>query len=311
MIKVTKKEKIIDKLTEVFLFGAITATVIFVAQLISNYAQSEIMLPVYYINAQNSGPYMTYEERWIPDGLSTEEQIVELFKLMKSPSKDGHKQAVKNNVELQKISIVGNTVTIDLSANYRTQSPMSETVSDSCIIKTLTGLKGIERVQFTVNRWQRTDRVITPLTAYNVIDDYESFRNLRAVAELYFSEETTGVLVPEKRELFYTVPETLEERVVEALIDGPYGDGLISTLPNDLKVRSVETTNNICYVDLGYTLPKEGEMMQETSDRFVYSIVNSLCSVNGVKGVQILINGQVVHSLGKTIIFYPLHYRAK
>ena len=78
--------------------------------------------------------------------------------------------------------------------------------------------------------------------------------------------------------------------VVDAIISGPLKPSLNPVLPSDTRVNSVKTEDGICYVDLDSSF-----LTRNDEQRFsikVYSIVNSLCELDYVEGVKILINNK-------------------
>ena len=79
-----------------------------------------------------------------------------------------------------------------------------------------------------------------------------------------------------------------EEFIVRKLISGPDKDGYTATLNKNVKLRSVSTSNNICYVDFDDSFLRERSGVLD--EVCIYSIVNSLCELNDIHEVQITVN---------------------
>ncbi|MBQ9828576.1 MAG: GerMN domain-containing protein [Lachnospiraceae bacterium] len=107
---------------------------------------------------------------------------------------------------------------------------------------------------------------------------------------IYFASTDNTMLVGEVYEIHYYNTVSEERVVIDALISGPLKPSLNRVLPTDTRVNSVETKDGICYVDLDSSF-----LTQYGDQRFaikVYAIVNSLCELDNVEGVRILINGE-------------------
>ena len=72
------------------------------------------------------------------------------------------------------------------------------------------------------------------------------------------------------------------------MISGPDKDGYTATLNKNVRLRSVSTSNNICYVDFDDSFLRERSGVLD--EVCIYSIVNSLCELNDIHEVQITVN---------------------
>ena len=87
----------------------------------------------------------------------------------------------------------------------------------------------------------------------------------------------------------YTGEESKEEFIVKRLIEGPDEKGYNRIFPKDIKLISVMTTDNICYVNFDSNFLTE--QIVGSPELAIYSIVNSLSELNYVHKVQIMVNG--------------------
>lgn len=111
----------------------------------------------------------------------------------------------------------------------------------------------------------------------------------RAVT-LYFSDENVMYLCPETRTI-KTDDENLCKTVAEEVIKGPKSRDLIKTVSGDVKVLSAKTADKICTIDLSeeFSTYNVGGSAKETMA--IYSIVSSLCALDGIDSVKINIDG--------------------
>lgn len=108
--------------------------------------------------------------------------------------------------------------------------------------------------------------------------------------KLYFGNTQNNSLVIENRVII--TDDLIEEKVIiEELIKGPRNKTLTPSIPPETQLLSIETVNNICYVNLtsGFLEIYRWEKMNEAIT--IWSIVNSLTELPHIDAVQILIEG--------------------
>ncbi|PKM76546.1 MAG: hypothetical protein CVU90_12040 [Firmicutes bacterium HGW-Firmicutes-15] len=128
---------------------------------------------------------------------------------------------------------------------------------------------------------------------------------------LYFSDNQAMYLMPESRQIKIrkdASTESMAEAIVNELIAGPTDKKLIATIPKETKLLSVKITDQVANVDFSEEIRSKhpggstGELMT------LNSLVDSLTELNGIKKVQILINGAKVDTLvGHADLSQPLN----
>lgn len=123
---------------------------------------------------------------------------------------------------------------------------------------------------------------------------------------LYFGDSQAQYLVPEERE----VPQgnvPLPDLVIQELIKGPTTPGLGITIPKEARlVSSVKVENGVAYVNFNREFQTKhwggsaGELMT------VFSIVNSLTELEGIKAVVFLVEGERLDTLGHLDLTRPV-----
>ena len=73
------------------------------------------------------------------------------------------------------------------------------------------------------------------------------------------------------------------------------------SLPNGIKLLGISTKEGVCYVNLSETFLDT--MTDVSAEATLFSIVNSLCGVDSIKKVQILVNGNKTDNFREK---YPL-----
>ena len=202
-------------------------------------------------------------------------------------------------------TVTGGTVSVDLSGEYDQLVGIDRTIADYCITLSLLQLTGIYAVRITVmGASQDADHVYT--SAQVLLTSPEDIVRTVEVT-LYFPDEADN-LVAEERRLTVYEGETPAEAVVKALAERPMDSysGLKPLLPKKFTALGANVDGNTCYLNLSANC---AELMPESTvqQRMVLrGIVNSLCSLEEVEQVQILLNGDYQMLLGTQPISRPL-----
>ncbi|MEW6183192.1 MAG: GerMN domain-containing protein [Bacillota bacterium] len=113
---------------------------------------------------------------------------------------------------------------------------------------------------------------------------------------LYFGDNQAMYLIPETREVAKG-NQTIEEIIVDQLIEGPRNSELTGTIPDSTKLISVQVVDRVAYVNFSKELQTKhwGGSAGETMT--IYSVANSLAKIEGIDKVQFLIEGKKLESL--------------
>ncbi|MDD4237701.1 MAG: GerMN domain-containing protein [Desulfotomaculaceae bacterium] len=113
---------------------------------------------------------------------------------------------------------------------------------------------------------------------------------------LYFSDEQAMYLMPEKRQAAVK-EDNIGEAVVQELIKGPDSTLLKRTLPEDTRLLSLSVKQETAYVDFSKEINNSNFAGSAGEIALVYSVVNSLAEIPGIKMVQFLVEGKEVETL--------------
>ena len=241
--------------------------------------------------ALGSAPYTGTQS--VPDLLAA---------LLAGPPQDSELVSlIPPGTELLSWSVAGRMAYVELSDEYAQLSGIDRTIADYCVTLTLSQLSGVDRVALSAggggSRVLRTGDVIFSGAEEEPVD---------VPASLYFRRAGGTALVFELRVFRLTEDETPARAVLEALIAGPRDAGLVGLLPQELTVRAVWVDDGVCYADLSDALlaampdsPREQELM-------ITSIVDTLCSLDTVDQVQLLVEGEPLTVYGGLDLSGPL-----
>lgn len=284
--------------------GLLTAlSIAFMAACGQEEPSGEFARPVYYISSSETKVEQHFREIVADD---PEEQLQELLGCLRTnPAKLEYKAPLAMGFQVLNASREGETLMLDVDANYLTLSATTEVLVRAALVRTLTQLEGVRFVGITVEGSQLYDSVgnqVGWMSADQFIENDGNEINTYELArvQLYFASEDGNSLIVTNREKYYSTSMPRERFVVEELIAGPGSqvEGIYPSVNPNTKVLSVTTRDSICYVNLDESfLTVVNNVPTEIS---VYSIVNSLVELSTINRVQILVNGEVPTSLSTT-----------
>lgn len=231
-----------------------------------------------------------YEARTIDNN----KLATDLLNKMYAPESDDHFTVFKKNFDVDKITIDEKVVYVYMAESYYEMNDVEEVLVRSALVKTLSQIEGVEYVSFYINEQPFVNdmgNVVGLMSAGDYIDNTDESLNTLQWAELplYYSDSSGQNLICEQKQIAYSGNSSIERAVIENLIDGPDSKGAKSALPKNMKVLGVSTKDGICYVNLDASFLTA--MVDVSADVTIYSIVNSLCEIDNIKQVQILVNG--------------------
>ena len=231
-----------------------------------------------------------YEARTIDNN----KLAADLLNKMYAPESDDHFTVFKKNFDVDKITIDEKVVYVYMAESYYEMNDVEEVLVRSALVKTLSQIEGVEYVSFYINEQPFVNdmgNVVGLMSAGDYIDNTDESLNTLQWAELplYYSDSSGQNLICEQKQIAYSGNSSIERAVIENLIDGPDSKEAKSALPKNMKVLGVSTKDGICYVNLDASFLTA--MVDVSADVTIYSIVNSLCEIDNIKQVQILVNG--------------------
>ncbi len=254
---------------------------------------------VYYINTKTSG---LAGEAYRMINTQQKEQIDELLYMLKlHPENLLLKSTFTDAVTVKEFYFnEDSSLTINFDNNYSTLTGIEEVLCRAAVVKTLSQVAGVEYIQFYVNGQALMD-ADGNLVGIMRKEDFIDNTGTETKVKLYFANAAGNALVEYVTDITYTGTGSLEELVLQELINGPTEIGMYRTIPEGTKLLEVEMKEGSCYVNFD---AKFMEKIPELKDKTViYSVVNTLIELPYIKRVQFLINGEVQTSFGDGTAF--------
>ena len=135
--------------------------------------------------------------------------------------------------------------------------------------------------------------IILPMGSEKIMTDSPSGEGSRTekFVTLYFTDKKSKQLYPETRKVVMT-DNSIEKTVITELIKGPVSDDYYATVPRDAELISIETAEEVCFVNFSGEFISGFERGSSKEKTAVFSVVNSLTRIAGIEKVQILIDGK-------------------
>lgn len=263
---------------------------------------------IYYSNASCS---RLISKIYTPQHEQTVELARELYAKMQEGGYEDTIPAVAADITISDISLSGNTMSIALQGPWNTMRAPNRMLFLAAVTRTLTQLKDVDGILFTMNGEALTDESGNMMGVLrsasfvdNAVDNPEDYRE--AVIALYFANEAMDGLVKVERTVVYRSSSSMERIVVEQLLRGPEDSGAKASLPNTASLLSINVRDGVCYVNF------DSKFITEVLGSYdyvpVYSVVNSLTELPNVDKVQISINGSSETGFQRDILSFAIPF---
>lgn len=138
-----------------------------------------------------------------------------------------------------------------------------------------------------------------------VLEDH-SIGQASTAAALFFADTENRFLLQEDYTFSVTDPSQLPELVLNALIQGPERNTLRAPLPKGTTLLGVSVADGLCEVDLSEEFLKNRPANAFAERMAIFSIVNSLCALDGIERVRLMSKGNPIGSYGSFNLSEPL-----
>lgn len=261
---------------------------------------------LYFVNSDSTELVQETRDIAVPDDLSVAESVVK--ELLTGPKNPEYKAIIPKEAKLNEVTLAGNLVIVDFSKDVYPETDADVLLLSTSVLRTLTEIAGITRVLITVDG---SDFETSEGNSIGIMDKddivYDTTPEVKQqqYITLYFANKEGSALVEETRKITINEKEKIEMQAVKELIKGPDDKELNKTIPAETKILSVETKERVCFVNLSQEFISRhagGTMGEQLT---IYSIVNTLTSLEGIEKVQFLIEGQKNESFIHMLINEP------
>lgn len=220
-----------------------------------------------------------------------------LNKMLENPTKQSHMRIIPKGTKLLGTELKASVLTINFSKEIYVENESESILIRTAILRTMTAINEINAIELLVEGEKMTNTYgenIGILNKDDIVYETELETEEKKYIKLYFSDLKAEHLIAEAREITVSQKETMEMRIIKELIKGPVNPNLVKTIPLETKIRSVETKEGICFVNLSQEFKTRHSGGSAGEIMTIYSIVNSLTELENVDKVQFLIEGQKI-----------------
>lgn len=223
--------------------------------------------------------------------------------IIKGPQNESNAPVISKDAKLISLAINNGVATVNMSKHFAWKNGTDAIILRYSFIKTLCSVDGIDGIVIQVEGKPLTSEITgTELGVLSMEDIVLDTEDLTTV-KLYFPHKDGDRLVFESRAVENAL--SLEKTVVNELIKGTKDKSLSPSIPEGTKLLSIETKDKICYVNFSSELKLKTASGSTATTLTLYSIVNSLCALESVESVQILINGETGVEFGNYVLDIP------
>lgn len=224
-----------------------------------------------------------------------------LSELKKGPKDNKNKPIFNDEVEILSILRNDRNITVDLSHQFLYDGNSKNLLTTYAIVKSLCQLSDVNSVMVTCRGSEITasdGKAIGFLSDKDIdlVTD-EMTKDSKKIV-LYFADKNLDCLVMENRTIKVTDTNPIEQYIVNELIRGTSLTDAKNLISQDTELISAQTTDNVCFVNFKSGFVEKNSGNEKTEKLIIYSIVNSLCELEGVNSVQFLIDGKKIEAFG-------------
>lgn len=280
--------------------------IVMLAAIFCGCSEKKTQLSIYFKDSQSNE--LSEEKRNVNAAEAAGE--VELAKLavaqlIEGPQNEKNSAVIDSGAKLLSLVVNEGVATINMSKHFSDKKGVDALLLRFAFINTLCSIDGIDGIVIQVEG--------KPIVSENTGKEYGvlSISDIALNTEdnttihLYFPDKDGEKLLLEKRTVNVQQTLSLEKTVVSELIKGPENKKLAASIPDGTKLLNIETKDNVCYVNFSNEFRSKTSSGSTATTMTLYSVVNSLCALENVSSVQILINGETGVEFGNFVLDIP------
>ena len=246
-------------------------------------------------------------EKYEPEKDSVDYILQYLIDNYNSGYREGAARYLPNDITIETWSIEDNTLTLNLSEDYRELGISQEILTRAALVKTFTQFQEILFVTCTVEGEDITDARGEPIGKMSA-DTFVEVNSLDKDAyrydtfALYFADEEGKKLIPETRRVYYRRSIPKARVALEQLANGPMEKGNYPSISSSSTLLGVVLADGICYADFAESFT-ENLPDGITPEIAVWSVAHTLIANTQVSKVEIMIDGKSEASFGELDLY--------
>ena len=248
----------------------------------------------------NSGELVRAEKLTLNENAELIQSAANAF--VSYPKDDETVCALPEGVEITAAEQNGVVAILTLNDAYKALRGIDKTLADYCLTLTMCSLPGINYVSIYVGE----EIVESRLSPDGIVLENTAVSADEVGVRVYFPNASGSGLGYEYRTVTVSKDSSAERLVMDALLSGPESKDLSPALGDDCVLLAVYTSGSICTVSFAEGFLSNENLSDSQIKLSLYSIVNSLTSLSDVAGVQFLIEGKPIQSIGDIDTSIPL-----
>lgn len=227
-------------------------------------------------------------------------------KLLEGPKNKSNASSIPDSITSAEVVIKDELATVNFPKAFGKLTGSDELTARFSIVQTLCAIPGISSVAFTVEGEalvsNATGKEVGVISKKDVVMQVNPTDTTDV--NLYFATSNSRNLKAEQRKVITLDTISIEKTIINELMKGPSSYELIATIPSGTKLLNIETRSGVCYVNFSEEFVTK--FSGGSGALNVYSVVNSLCTIDSVTSVQILIEGEKGAKFGGFVFDEPL-----
>lgn len=292
-----KKKRIFALIAALLVVAGIGLIVGFIE---SDYVSDRYNEELYFFNSEMTGIESEVREIRYRDNQELAENVIE--ELRRGPKDRRLVGIVERKAHL--ISLTGvetGSVVVNFSREFLSGDSTKDLLSVYAVVKSLCALRIISSVKVVIEgRDIYTDdgSIIGYLSDSDINLQTDTYTSEMRDIILYFPSKDGSRLLREARTIKVTDQQPIAQYIINELIKGPESESMAAPLNEGTVLLSVETSNNICFVNFKANFVDKNSGPAEKEKMTLYSIVDSLTELETIERVQFLMDGKKVSDFG-------------
>ncbi len=224
--------------------------------------------------------------------------------LLSGPEGEGLYAPFPEGLSVLSLTVEDGLAQVDLSEQYGGLSGFELTLADYCIALTLCQLEEIDTVRILVEGELLSYRSRQDLQTSDILLALGETEDDSFIAALYFPCQDGGFQVEYR--LIEPEDGDAEESVMVQLLSGPETAEGCLTFPAGTTLLNLSVEDGVCLVDLSEEFISAAPDLEAAATATLYAVVNTLCALEGVDQVRILVEGVTLENYGPVAITGPL-----
>ncbi len=239
---------------------------------------------------------------------ATELAKISIDKLIEGPQNEKNTAVIDAEAKLLSLTVSDGVATVNMSKHFLQKTGAGAIILRFAFINTLCSIDGIDGIVIQVDGTPIVSETSGKEFGVLSISDIALNTVDNTTIDLYFPDKSGEKLILERRTVNVQQTLSLEKTIISELIKGTSDENLNPAVPIGTKLLNIETKDNVCYVNFSEEFCTKTSSGSTATTLTLYSVVNSLCSLENVSSVQILVNGETGVEFGNFVLDIPYEF---